>query len=94
MAYVYAQHLEPGHGSRLVEILSKRATWPVEEAREGLKILPEHLYVIVPKRCIQNRIGLQNAVGVTVRRFGQRTQRLKCQVRPICPQVCQEQDYS
>ena len=49
MAYVFVQHLDPGHDSLLVKILSKRATLPVEEARQGIKILPDHLYVIVPK---------------------------------------------
>ena len=31
MAYVFVQHLDPGHASRLVEILSKRAGFPVEQ---------------------------------------------------------------
>jgi hypothetical protein len=48
MAYVFVQHLDPSHGSLLLEILSKRAGFPVEEAREGVKILPDHLYVIAP----------------------------------------------
>ena len=48
MAYVFVQHLDPGHASRLVEILSKRAGFPVEQAREGVKILPDNLYVIAP----------------------------------------------
>jgi two-component system CheB/CheR fusion protein len=48
MAYVFVQHLDPRHGSLLVEILSKRAGFPVEEAREGVKILSDRLYVIAP----------------------------------------------
>ena len=48
MAYIFVQHLDPSHASLLVEILSKRAGFPVEEAREGVKILPDHLYVIAP----------------------------------------------
>jgi two-component system, chemotaxis family, CheB/CheR fusion protein len=47
MAYVFVQHLDPGHVSHLAEILSNRAALPVEEAREG-EIFPDHLYVIVP----------------------------------------------
>jgi len=47
MAYVFVQHLDPGHASHLAKILSKRAALPVEEAREG-EILPDHLYVIIP----------------------------------------------
>jgi two-component system, chemotaxis family, CheB/CheR fusion protein len=38
MAYVFVQHLDPGHDSLLVKILSKRARLPVEEARQGIKI--------------------------------------------------------
>ena len=48
MAYVFVQHLNPRHGSLLVEILSKRAGFSVEEAREGVKILSDRLYVIAP----------------------------------------------
>jgi two-component system, chemotaxis family, CheB/CheR fusion protein len=48
MAYLFVQHLDPSRASLLVEILSKRAALPVEEAREGAKIFPDHLYVIVP----------------------------------------------
>ena len=48
MAYVFVQHLNPRRGSLLVNILTKRATFSVEEGREGVKILPDHLYVIAP----------------------------------------------
>jgi two-component system, chemotaxis family, CheB/CheR fusion protein len=47
MAYLFVQHLDPGHVSHLTKILSKRAALPVEEAREG-EIFPDHLYVIIP----------------------------------------------
>jgi hypothetical protein len=48
MAYVFVQHLNPRRGSLLVNILSKRATFSVEEARTGVKVRPDHLYVIAP----------------------------------------------
>ena len=48
MAYVFVQHLHPGHASHLVEILSKWAGFPVEQAQEAVKILPDRLYVIAP----------------------------------------------
>jgi two-component system, chemotaxis family, CheB/CheR fusion protein len=48
MAYVFVQHLDPGHVNRLVEILSKRAEFPVEHAQDGMKILRDRLYVITP----------------------------------------------
>jgi two-component system CheB/CheR fusion protein len=47
MAFVFVQHLDPGHVSHLAKILSNKAAMPVEEAREG-KIFPDHLYVIIP----------------------------------------------
>jgi two-component system CheB/CheR fusion protein len=48
MAYVFVQHLDPGHASHLTKILSNRSALPVEEAWEGVKIFPDHLYVIIP----------------------------------------------
>ena len=48
MAYIFVQHLDPRHSSNLVSILSKRATLPVEEVLEGMKVRPDHLYVIAP----------------------------------------------
>ena len=58
MAYVFVQHLDPGHPSRLAEILSKRARFPVEQAREGVKILPERLYVITPNTTLTLGVGV------------------------------------
>jgi two-component system CheB/CheR fusion protein len=48
MAYVFVQHLDPAHRSHLVQILSKWARFPVEQAREGVKTVPDHLFVIAP----------------------------------------------
>jgi two-component system, chemotaxis family, CheB/CheR fusion protein len=47
VAYVFVQHLDPGHVSHLAKILSNWAALPVEGAREG-EIFPDHLYVIIP----------------------------------------------
>ena len=52
MAWVFVQHLDPGRRSLLATILSKRAAFPVAEAREGVKILPNHLYVITPNTAL------------------------------------------
>ena len=48
MAWMFVQHLDPRHESLLVNLLSTRAAFPVEEAREGVKILPNPLYLITP----------------------------------------------
>jgi two-component system, chemotaxis family, CheB/CheR fusion protein len=58
MAYVFIQHLNPAHTSSLVEILSKLARFPVEQARDGLKILPDRLYVITPNTTLTIEGGL------------------------------------
>jgi two-component system, chemotaxis family, CheB/CheR fusion protein len=48
MAFVLVQHLDPSHHSLLAEILSKATTMPVDEVRSGVKIEPNHVYVIPP----------------------------------------------
>jgi two-component system CheB/CheR fusion protein len=50
MAFVLVQHLDPTHASRLTEILSHSTTMPVAEARHGMRVLPNHVYVIPPNR--------------------------------------------
>ncbi|WP_434686015.1 chemotaxis protein CheB [Pseudanabaena minima] len=48
MGFVLIQHLAPQHDSQLSEILRNTTQMPVNEAREGMKILPNHVYVIPP----------------------------------------------
>jgi two-component system, chemotaxis family, CheB/CheR fusion protein len=48
MAFLLVQHLDPTHGSFLVEILAKQTRMPVEEAREGIEVQPDHVYVLPP----------------------------------------------
>ena len=50
MVYVYIQHLDPDHESMLPSILSRVTKMPVQEAKEALKIKPDHLYIIPPNR--------------------------------------------
>lgn len=46
MGFVFVQHLDPTHGSVLTEILSRTAKIPVTEVKDGMKVEPNHLYVI------------------------------------------------
>jgi two-component system, chemotaxis family, CheB/CheR fusion protein len=46
MAFVFVQHLDPTHGSVLTEILSRTAKIPAVEVKDGMKVEPDHLYVI------------------------------------------------
>ena len=48
MAFVLVQHLDPSHHSLLAEILSKATRLPVDEVRSGIRIKPNHVYVIPP----------------------------------------------
>jgi two-component system CheB/CheR fusion protein len=48
LAFVLIQHLDPSHHSLLAEILSKATKLPVDEVRSGIRIKPNHVYVIPP----------------------------------------------
>jgi two-component system CheB/CheR fusion protein len=52
MAFLLAQHLDPTHTSFLVEILSKQTEMPIEAAREGVEVLPDHVYVLPPNNTL------------------------------------------
>jgi two-component system, chemotaxis family, CheB/CheR fusion protein len=48
MAFVLVQHLAPEHASLLSEILTRTTTMAVHEVQDGVKILPNSVYVIPP----------------------------------------------
>jgi len=48
MAFVLIQHLDPTHDSLLTEIIAKATRMPVAEVKAGVKIKPNHVYVIPP----------------------------------------------
>jgi len=48
MAFILVQHLDPIHESRMVELLSPRIAMPVLEARDGMCVEPDHVYIIPP----------------------------------------------
>ncbi len=48
MAFVLVQHLDPTHASYLSEAISRSTKLPVEEARDGMIVSPDHVYVIPP----------------------------------------------
>jgi two-component system CheB/CheR fusion protein len=48
MAFVLVQHLAPTHASRLAEILSRATELPVAEIEDGVRVEPDHVYVIPP----------------------------------------------
>ncbi len=46
MAFVLVQHLDPKHQSGLQEILARTTGIPVTEVTHGIKVQPDHVYVI------------------------------------------------
>src|ERR1700735_4287355 len=46
MAFVFIQHLDPKHVSLLTELLQRQTSMGVLEATHGLKVEPDHVYVI------------------------------------------------
>ncbi|MCF7786842.1 MAG: PAS domain-containing protein [Prosthecobacter sp.] len=61
MGFVLVQHLDPAHESALTTLLSRASQLTVLEAKDGMPVQPDHLYVIPPNK----KIGI-----------GQRTLRL------------------
>ncbi len=47
---VIVQHLDPRHRSLMAEILSRRTYLPVQEAAEGLQLLPGTVYIAPPNQ--------------------------------------------
>jgi two-component system, chemotaxis family, CheB/CheR fusion protein len=48
MAFVLIQHLDPKHHSILTELLSKESKMPVREVTNGMRLVPNNVYVIPP----------------------------------------------
>ena len=48
LAFVLVQHLAPQHESMLAALLSHATKLPVHEARDGMHMVPNHIYVIPP----------------------------------------------
>lgn len=53
MAFVIIQHLAPNHKSLLTDILGKYTVMPVIEARDGMRVERNHVYMIPPKYNIE-----------------------------------------
>ncbi|MFD2720713.1 CheR family methyltransferase [Hymenobacter monticola] len=50
MAFVVVTHLAPDHDSALASVLQQFTKMPVQEAEDGLRVRPNHVYVIPPNR--------------------------------------------
>ncbi|ENO88027.1 chemotaxis protein CheB [Thauera aminoaromatica] len=50
LAYVVVQHLDPTHKGMIVELLQRATAIPVTQVEDGVKVAPDHVYVIPPNR--------------------------------------------
>src|SRR5262245_41334085 len=48
MAFLFVQHLDPTVERQLTHLLAKSTSMPVVEASDGLRVHPNHVYVIPP----------------------------------------------
>ncbi len=68
MAFVVIQHLDPNHKGIMPELLQRMTPLPVAQARNRLKVLPDHLYVIPPNKdlsILRGNLHLLAPVGRT-----------------------------
>ena len=52
MAFVLVQHLDPDHPSLLTSLLARTTEMSVEEVQDGLRVQPNHVYVIPPNKSL------------------------------------------
>ncbi|MFP4084352.1 MAG: chemotaxis protein CheB [Desulfonatronovibrio sp.] len=50
LAFIVIQHLSPDYKSLMVEILSKKTRMKVHRAEDGMRVLPDNIYLIPPKK--------------------------------------------
>jgi PAS domain S-box-containing protein len=50
MAFVVVQHLDPTHKGAVVELLQRTTAMTVVEVQDGLRVEPDHVYVIPPNK--------------------------------------------
>ncbi len=57
IAFVLIPHLDPRHESLMAPLLAKHTSMPVMEARQGQRLMANHVYVIPPNRNLTLRDG-------------------------------------
>jgi PAS domain S-box-containing protein len=63
MAFVLVQHLEPSHESMLTKQLARATTMPIHEVCEGMRVEPNHVYVIRANAELSLTDGLLHIAG-------------------------------
>lgn len=50
LAFVIVQHLDPNRKDMMVELLQRVSAMPIAQAADGMRVLPDHVYIIPPNR--------------------------------------------
>jgi two-component system CheB/CheR fusion protein len=68
VAFVLIPHLDPTHESLMVELLARQTTMPVVEAKEGMRVEANHVYIIPPNKYMTMSGGALRLTGPVDRR--------------------------
>ena len=62
MGFVLVQHLDPTHDSALPQLLAPATAMPVAEVADGMRVEPDHVYVIPPDKTLTITAGVLRLV--------------------------------
>ncbi|SDZ24605.1 two-component system, chemotaxis family, CheB/CheR fusion protein [Jannaschia faecimaris] len=57
-AFVLVHHVDPDHKSLMADLLAKHTDMPVVLAEDQIRVQPDHIYVIPPKKYIEVKAGV------------------------------------
>ncbi len=53
MAFVFISHLAPHHDTQILDLLRRHTTMPVAPIEEGVRPMPNHIYVLMPNEVVR-----------------------------------------
>jgi len=65
IAFVLIAHLDPTHVSLLPELVQKHSRMKVHQVKDGMKVLPNHVYVIPPNKNLTILNGILQLLDLT-----------------------------
>lgn len=68
VAFVLIPHLDPTHESMMAELLARQTTMPVMEAKEGMRVEANRVYIIPPNKYMTISDGVLRLTGPVERR--------------------------
>ena len=84
VAYVVVQHLDPTHVSLMAEILARHTSMPVSQIEDGVRLEPNHVYMIPPDRFVRvegSRLRLEDTI---------KTRGLRLPIDHLCRSIAEE----